>query len=433
MMPIRNIGRKMAFIVDERADEVHQAEPFVEPPAGDLREPVIDGGEEREHRARRHQVVEVADDVVGVVQDEVARPEPERQAGHAAQAEHRQEGQREAHRRRVADGAAPQRDDERRDEDDRRHRHGHGRDLEEAAERGAHAREQHVVRPHQHRPGAQGDDRAHHQAVAPQRAPRVRRDDFRHDAHRRQDEHVDLGMREEPEEVLPEQRIAAARDGQRRVAHGQPRRQEEARADDAVHQLEDGRRLQRRKRQQQQQRRHHLRPHEEGQAHQRQARRPVGDHRGHETDGAEHRRHAEQQDADQPHRLARRGEDGQRRIRRPARVGRAARQEEAAGHQHAGRQVHEIAGGAEPRKRQAGGADLQRHEIRRRARRRPSARPPGRSSPSRAWPRAGSRTPAAGCRRGRWSRRRSPSRSESAAPATPAASGRAASAGSPPP
>ena len=58
----------------ERAPEVQQAEPFVQAPAGHLRKPVIDAGEEREQRARRDQVVEVPDHVERVVQDHVARP-----------------------------------------------------------------------------------------------------------------------------------------------------------------------------------------------------------------------------------------------------------------------------------------------------------------------------------------------------------------------
>ena len=75
------------------------AEVLVHLPAGRLREPVVDAGEEREERARRHDVVEVADHVVGVVQVDVGGGEAERQAGQAADAEHRQEGEREEHRR----------------------------------------------------------------------------------------------------------------------------------------------------------------------------------------------------------------------------------------------------------------------------------------------------------------------------------------------
>ena len=105
-----------------------------------------------------------------------------------------------------------------------------------------------------------------HQPVAPQRPPRIRRDHFGDDAHRRQDQDVDLGMSEKPEQVLPQQRIAAAGNAlQRHAADDETARQEEARAGMAIHQLEDGRRLQRRECEQQQQRRHQLRPHEEGQ------------------------------------------------------------------------------------------------------------------------------------------------------------------------
>ena len=57
-----------------------------------------------------------------------------------------------------------------------------------------------------------------------------------------QDQHVDLGVREEPEQVLPQQRVAAAGVRQRRAADDQAAGQEEARAGDAVHELQDGRR-----------------------------------------------------------------------------------------------------------------------------------------------------------------------------------------------
>ena len=59
------------------------------------------------------------------------------------------------------------------------------------------------------------DDRIDERLVAPERLARVVRDHLRDDAHRRQDEHVHLGMREEPEQVLPEERVAAAGHRQR--------------------------------------------------------------------------------------------------------------------------------------------------------------------------------------------------------------------------
>ena len=73
----------------------------------DLREPVVDAGEHREDRSRRDDVVEVADDVIGVVQMDVGGGEAERQSGQSADAEHRQERQREQHRRREPYRPAP--------------------------------------------------------------------------------------------------------------------------------------------------------------------------------------------------------------------------------------------------------------------------------------------------------------------------------------
>ena len=66
-----NIGMKMHVHEDERRPEVELAERLVHLAAGGLREPVVDAGEQREDRARRHHVVEVADHVVGVVQVDV--------------------------------------------------------------------------------------------------------------------------------------------------------------------------------------------------------------------------------------------------------------------------------------------------------------------------------------------------------------------------
>ena len=57
--------------------------------------------------------------------------------------------------------------------------------------------------------------RVDHRAVAPQRLARVVRDDLGDDAHGRQDQDVDLRVGQEPEQVLPEERVAAAGDLER--------------------------------------------------------------------------------------------------------------------------------------------------------------------------------------------------------------------------
>ena len=73
-----------------------------------------------------------------------------------------------------------------------------------------HAGREHVVRPDDERQDRDRRRRVHHRGVAEQRLARERRDDLRDDAERRQDHDVDLGVAEEPEDVLEHHRVAAA-------------------------------------------------------------------------------------------------------------------------------------------------------------------------------------------------------------------------------
>ena len=298
---------KMTFMQMNEPPEVDLAERLVHLPPGHLREPVVDAGEQREDRPRRDDVVEVADDVVGVVQVDVggARPSgspvspPMPNIGRNASA--KSIG--------VLKRIDPPQSDmqQRRQDDDRRDRDDHRRRLEERAiavpmpvRNMWCAHTMNDMKPRK-------IDRVDHRAVAPERLARVVRDDLGDDAHRRQDQHVDLGMREEPEQVLPEQRVAAAGHWSSDLAaDDEAARQEEARAGHAIHQLQDRRGLERRERQQQQERRDELRPDEERQPHEASApgARSWID-RDDEVDRAEQRRGDQEDHADQPHRLAR--------------------------------------------------------------------------------------------------------------------------------
>ena len=124
-----------------------------------------------------------------------------------------------------------------------------------------------MVRPDDHRKKAEHEQPVDHLVVTPDRLARVVRDDFGDDAETGQNEHVNLGMAEEPEEMLPEQRRAAAAAVPRRAADDQAAGREEARAGQAVHQLHERRGLQRREREQEQERGDELRPDEERHAH----------------------------------------------------------------------------------------------------------------------------------------------------------------------
>ena len=71
---------------------------LVQHPPEDLRPPVVEAAEDREDQAAEEHVVEVGDDVVGVGLLRVGRDDRVRDAGQAADGEHRDEPEREQHR-----------------------------------------------------------------------------------------------------------------------------------------------------------------------------------------------------------------------------------------------------------------------------------------------------------------------------------------------
>ena len=69
---------------DEEQPEIPLAEPLAQHAAGDLREPVVERAEQREHRAADQHVVEMRDDEERVVHLQVERHRREHHAGQAA-------------------------------------------------------------------------------------------------------------------------------------------------------------------------------------------------------------------------------------------------------------------------------------------------------------------------------------------------------------
>src|SRR3546814_15961638 len=72
---------------DEEDPEMQLAQELAVHPARHLREPVIEAGEEREDRAQRQHIVEVRDDIIGVVQVRIDAAVGVSVAGHAADVE----------------------------------------------------------------------------------------------------------------------------------------------------------------------------------------------------------------------------------------------------------------------------------------------------------------------------------------------------------
>ena len=117
---------------------------------------------------------------------------------------------REQHRRREPQRAAPHGGYPGEDLDPGGHGDDHGRGSEVGLHVHAHADRIHVVRPDHEADHADRDHGVGHAEIAEDRLAREGRDDLADDAEGRQNHDVDFGMAEEPEQVLEEDRVAAA-------------------------------------------------------------------------------------------------------------------------------------------------------------------------------------------------------------------------------
>ncbi len=181
---------------------------LVVPAAVELRQPVVHGGEEGEAGAAEHDVVEMADHEMGVVDVDVGGGRAEHQAGQAADGEEQDEGEGEQHRRLPGDralveGRHPVEDlDGRGDGDDE------GQEREDQHGGVAHAAGEHVVPPDQRAGDGDGQAGEGDRLVAEDRLAGEDRDDLGDHPHGRQDHDVDRRVRIDPEQVLVHDRVA---------------------------------------------------------------------------------------------------------------------------------------------------------------------------------------------------------------------------------
>src|SRR6478609_3294698 len=194
---------------DEGGPEVQLAESFVEEPAGHFREPEIDPGEGGEHDGAEQDVVEVGDHEVGVGDVKVQGGGGEDDPGEAAEQERDQEPAGPQHG--CFEGELP---------------FPHGADPVEEFQPGGNGDEEghegeegqqdgpggeHVVRPHRGGQGGDAECGEYKAAVAEDGFAGENGEDLGDDAEERQRDDVDLGVPEEPEQVLPEDRPAVGR------------------------------------------------------------------------------------------------------------------------------------------------------------------------------------------------------------------------------
>ena len=179
--------------------------------AGDLRPPVVQAAEEGRDRAAHHDVVEVGDDEVRVGDVDVDGDRGQEQAGEAAHGEEADEAEGVDHRGLEGDLAAVHGGGPVEDFDGGRHGHHVGQEREDEGGIGRDAGHEHVVAPDEEADDGDAGQRPDHGGVAEDAAAREAGDDLAHHAHRRQQHDVDGGVAVEPEQVLEEDRVAAAR------------------------------------------------------------------------------------------------------------------------------------------------------------------------------------------------------------------------------
>ena len=201
----------MHWVVDgigpEEGDpEVKLAHRIVQHASGNLGVPVVDRAEDNQDRRHRHHHMEVGNHEHGARERNVHRHITQEKAGQAAVDKGEDEADGKEHRDGEVDVTPPQRQhpvvdlEGGRDGNDQR---GGG---EKEAEVRIHPADVHVVRTHHETEAADGQNRPHHHPIAKNIFSCVDTDQVGDDAEGRQRDNVDLGMAEEPEQVLKQYR-----------------------------------------------------------------------------------------------------------------------------------------------------------------------------------------------------------------------------------
>src|SRR5205085_243885 len=164
------------------------------------------GGEDAEDGGDTHDEMEVGDDEKRVVQRDIEGGLGQEGAGQSAGGEERDEADSEQHGRIETDAAAPHGAQPVEGLDGGGDADGHGHEAEGEGGARVHAAHEHMVAPHHEAHDADTHDGIDHSAISEDGLAREGGEQLRGDTHAGQDGDVDLGMSEEPEQVLPQQR-----------------------------------------------------------------------------------------------------------------------------------------------------------------------------------------------------------------------------------
>ena len=194
---------------NEGERQVQPPQVFIEHAATEFGEPVIDRGEDHEHRAAIDDVVEVGHNEVGVVHMHVEGHLGEGHTGDAAKHELQDEGAGKQHGAIERESPLPEGGNPVEELDPRWNGNEGRGDGEEQPHPGRCATGEHVMGPNHQAQDHNRHDRIHHRHVAEQRLACVHRQDFAHQAKGWQHHDVHRWVRIEPKQVLIDHGIAA--------------------------------------------------------------------------------------------------------------------------------------------------------------------------------------------------------------------------------
>ena len=312
-----------------------------------MRQPIIKAANQRKQHAAHQHVVHMCDDKMGVVHLPVEGNQGQHHPSQPTANKNHQKAEHPQHGQFKPDFAAPQCRQPREYLDARGHRHQHARHGKKGLGQMRNADREHVMHPQAKADKAHGDNGEHNPTVTHQRTLGEDRNQGGNNPRRRQKNDVHLRVAEQPEQMLPQQRIAAAQAVKKDKPGG------------AFQLQHDAGENQRRKAEQNHQRHGQYVPAENRHFLQAHARRAHAQNRHHQFHPGGHRRDLHKGDAQQPKiRPAPRAEGGvaQRRIHKPAGTGGDAPQQ-AGAQNDAAEQIAEITQRPYARIGQIAGAD----------------------------------------------------------------------------
>src|SRR5260370_26211336 len=195
---------KSQMEANEKQPEMQLSEQLVVHATGCLGIPVIASSEEAEQNSTHNHVMKVSNYEIRIRQLPIEGGRAEHDPGESSEEELEQKSDAKQHGRLEVNLSSPHCGDPVKDFDSCWNSNHHRGQHKKGVGVRTHADGEHVVCPHAHTDESDPDRCRNHHRIPEYRLPRKHGDDFRRDSERWNDQNVDLGMTEDPEEVHPD-------------------------------------------------------------------------------------------------------------------------------------------------------------------------------------------------------------------------------------